>query len=96
MEVKELSEIEYKEYLLDIKEREILALEKTIKRNETGWIIALFTVFPLAIIGLLFITGGIETFDFSPEILLLIIPLFFVLLPWLVERFKNKYYEKNK
>jgi len=89
-----LSEVENKDYLLKIQEDKIKKLEKKITGYERFLLIAVFTIFPIAIMGLYFMTT-LATWD-NIKFFLIVIPIIAVVLlalalfGWLSEKIKNK------
>lgn len=92
--MKTLSEVEYKDYLLKIQEDKIKKLEKKITGYERFLLIAVFTIFPMAIMGLYFMTT-IATRN-NTKLILIVIPIIAVfllvlaLLGWLSEKIREK------
>lgn len=90
MEEKTLTEIESKDYLLKISEDKIKELEKSLRRHNNFLLISIYTIFPMAILGLLSITReNVKFFLIMLPVALILIALSLGLLGWLVEKIKK-------
>jgi preprotein translocase subunit SecY len=95
MKEKILTEIEGKDYLLKIQEDRIFDLNNKIKKHERFLTLCIITIFPLAIMGLLYIIEKIEQDPSLPKFFMAMIIITVILcgalalFGWLVEKIKN-------
>ena len=88
--IKTLTEIESKDYTIKLQENEIFELKKKLQKHHNFLLISIYTIFPLAISGLLFIATW-ENFKFFlimiPVLIIVALPL--GLLGWLLKKIRN-------